>query len=301
MLALRAPSARPTGAVGTSRPASCATANGGSWPLPGSSQTRTRIARRPPADGRRGRARSARAVCRSSCVCTPRDGRIEIGGSAPDGERAGRGGAAPARRRASDARIAREPPEPASANAAPVRCRGPAARAARAARGRRSRARRAAPPCSRTRSSSARSAARRAGRAHGVDEPRLRRPRRRLRVGDHEEEEDEHLGGGDEHPPEVAPVIGPRCQRAVIAWPHSASTPMPRRTTARSRARRAAEPSRERIAKPPATITASASTSHGDIGPHQKSSGAARFRPRIEEAQDEPDVRRVEDVRRRAT
>ena len=39
-----------------------------------------------------------------------------------------------------------------------------------------------------------------------------------------------------------------------------------------------------------------ASTSHGDIGPHQKSSGSARDEPEHEEAEDEPEVRRVEDV-----
>ena len=36
-----------------------------------------------------------------------------------------------------------------------------------------------------------------------VDEPARRGARSRLRVGDHEEEEHEHLGRGDEHPPQV--------------------------------------------------------------------------------------------------
>src|SRR5438477_321920 len=36
---------------------------------------------------------------------------------------------------------------------------------------------------------------------------------------------------------------------------------------------------RRRIAKPPLTMTASASASHADMGPHQTSSGAARVRP----------------------
>ena len=69
------------------------------------------------------------------------------------------------------------------------------------------------------------------------------------------------------------PVIGPRCQRAVIACPPSARTPMPA-------AKEAQNPSAtRRIAKPPLTMTASASASHADMGPHQKSSGAARVRP----------------------
>ncbi len=33
------------------------------------------------------------------------------------------------------------------------------------------------------------------------------------------------------------------------------------------------------MAKPPVTMTTSASASHAEVGPHQKSSGAARFRP----------------------
>src|SRR5207244_9313947 len=37
--------------------------------------------------------------------------------------------------------------------------------------------------------------------------------------------------------------------------------------------------SRERIANPPTTMIASASAIHGDIGPHQKSSGSARLLP----------------------
>ena len=37
--------------------------------------------------------------------------------------------------------------------------------------------------------------------------------------------------------------------------------------------------SRHRIANPPLTMMTSASASHADVGPHQKSSGAARFRP----------------------
>ncbi len=46
--------------------------------------------------------------------------------------------------------------------------------------------------------------------------------------------------------------------------------------------------SRERIRNPPARITASASTSHVDIGPHQKSSGSARPRPRIRKQRTSP-------------
>ncbi len=85
------------------------------------------------------------------------------------------------------------------------------------------------------------------------------------------------------------PVIGPRCQRAVIACPASASTPMPTANDdPERRARRAAGAAAARIAKPPVTMTTSARTSHHDIGPHQKSSGAARFRPRTRKQMTRP-------------
>src|SRR4029077_20685317 len=80
------------------------------------------------------------------------------------------------------------------------------------------------------------------------------------------------------------PVIGPRCQRAVIACPAAAITARPaanemqkaRGTDAEKTGSPAANeiqkpsatrssPSRSRIAKAPTTITASASTSQSDI------------------------------------
>ena len=75
------------------------------------------------------------------------------------------------------------------------------------------------------------------------------------------------------------PEIGPRCQRAVIECPASARMPMPTANDAQKPSATRSRCSRRRMAKPPLTMTTSASTSHADIGPHQKSSGAARFRP----------------------
>ena len=71
------------------------------------------------------------------------------------------------------------------------------------------------------------------------------------------------------------PPIGPRCQRAVIWWPAAARIAIPTAKVAqKERATRSSE-RRDRIVKPPARITASATTSQTDIGPHQKSSGSA--------------------------
>ena len=75
------------------------------------------------------------------------------------------------------------------------------------------------------------------------------------------------------------PEIGPSVQRAVIVCPASASTPIPAPNAAQKPIATRSSFSRQRIAKPPLTMTTSARTSHADIGPHQKSSGAARFRP----------------------
>src|SRR3954453_541559 len=72
-----------------------------------------------------------------------------------------------------------------------------------------------------------------------------------------------------------APVTGPRCQRADIACPVAASTPMP---AAKATQKPTAIPSSfSRGGTPPAppTMITNASASHGDIGPHQKSSGSA--------------------------
>ena len=48
-----------------------------------------------------------------------------------------------------------------------------------------------------------------------------------LRVGDHEEQEDQHLGRGHDHPPEVEPHTGANAQRAVMQCPEAARSPMP--------------------------------------------------------------------------
>src|SRR5437763_11512404 len=69
--------------------------------------------------------------------------------------------------------------------------------------------------------------------------------------------------------------MGPRCQRAVTSCPAAASTASaPAKATQNESATRSSF-RRDRIEKPPVTITASASTSHHDVGPHQKSSGSA--------------------------
>ena len=75
------------------------------------------------------------------------------------------------------------------------------------------------------------------------------------------------------------PVIGPRCQRAVIEWPLAASTAMPAAKASQKPTAMKRSLSRERIAKPPTTMSASARAIHTDIGPHQKSSGSARAFP----------------------
>jgi hypothetical protein len=77
------------------------------------------------------------------------------------------------------------------------------------------------------------------------------------------------------------PAIGPRCQRAVIWCPASASTPIPSANDAQNPSATRSRCSRRRIVNPPVTMIASASAIHHDIGPHQKSSGSARPRPRI--------------------
>ncbi len=79
----------------------------------------------------------------------------------------------------------------------------------------------------------------------------------------------------------AASEIGPRCQRAVIAWPLAASTAIPPANAIQKPAASPTRWRRLRIANPPVTMIASASASHTDIGPHQKSSGSAYAEPRI--------------------
>src|SRR3989442_1622806 len=71
------------------------------------------------------------------------------------------------------------------------------------------------------------------------------------------------------------PPTGPRCQRAVISWPAAARTPRPAAKESQKDSATRSSESRERMPNPPARITHRASTSHQDIGPHQKSSGSA--------------------------
>ena len=94
-------------------------------------------------------------------------------------------------------------------------------------RARRGRARPARRPSSRTPSSAARSAS---TASSPIPIAYARRPARcegSSAVGDHEEEEDEDLRREDEARQNSQPVIGPRCQRAVISWPLAASTASP--------------------------------------------------------------------------
>ena len=93
------------------------------------------------------------------------------------------------------------------------------------------------------------------------------------------------------------PVIGPRCQRAVISCPLAAITRDAggEREPEADRDRRAGAGARGSRSAPTRMI-ASASTIHGDIGPHQRASGSARVGAEQHEAEHEAEVRRVEDV-----
>ncbi len=72
-----------------------------------------------------------------------------------------------------------------------------------------------------------------------------------------------------------SPRSGPRCQRAVISWSAAARTASPAANVTQNVSATRSSESRERMANPPARMITSASTSHTDIGPHQKSSGSA--------------------------
>ena len=72
---------------------------------------------------------------------------------------------------------------------------------------------------------------------------------------------------------------GPTCQRAVIAWPLAASTAMHATNETQKPIAIPSRCRRRRIASPPVTMIAIASASHGDIGPHQNSSGSASSGP----------------------
>ena len=72
---------------------------------------------------------------------------------------------------------------------------------------------------------------------------------------------------------------GPRCHRAVIAWPLAASTARHATNVTQKPIAIASRRRRRRIASPPATMIAIASASQGVIGPHQNSSGSAHSGP----------------------
>ena len=76
-----------------------------------------------------------------------------------------------------------------------------------------------------------------------------------------------------------APSIGPTCQAAVIVCPLAASTPIPAAKASQKPDRDPVRCRRPRITKPPATMSASASTRAGESGPHQNASGSARSGP----------------------
>ena len=75
------------------------------------------------------------------------------------------------------------------------------------------------------------------------------------------------------------PVIGPRCQRAVISCPLAAITPIPTANVSQNVTAIASRWRRERIETAPTRMIASASAIQGDIGPHQSASGSARPGP----------------------
>ena len=75
------------------------------------------------------------------------------------------------------------------------------------------------------------------------------------------------------------PTIGPTCHAAVMTCPLAASTPIPAAKASQNPTAIPVRCSRPRIAKPPATMIASASTSAGETGPHQKARGSARSGP----------------------
>ncbi len=147
-------------------------------------------------------------------------------------------------------------------------------------------------------------AAARSGAPRSTRPPRHRRGGRyarrdRLRVGDHEEEEDEQLGRGHQHPPEIPagdrPEVPARRHRVAARGEH----PDARREHQPEEDGDPEQPQPRRITKPPVTMIASASTIHADIGPHQKSSGSARLRSEHEEEQHETDVRGLKTCRPR--
>ena len=83
------------------------------------------------------------------------------------------------------------------------------------------------------------------------------------------------------------PVIGPRCQRAVISWPAAAITPIPIANVTQNVTAIASRWSRSRIVKTPTTMIPSASTIHGGHRPPPEGERIGPRRPEQEEAENE--------------
>ena len=161
----------------------------------------------------------------------------------------------------------------------------------------RARVRSARRPSWRTRSSAARSAGSRAarprprrrgghGRPSGIVFGSVIMKKRKIRIS----------GEVTSSHQKSQPVIGPTCQRAVIECPLTASRAMPAANVSQKPTAIASRRSRVRIAKPPTTMT-----HEGQRHPrrHRPPPEVERIRaelPEGEEAHDETEVRRVEDV-----
>ena len=257
-------------------------------------------ARRPRAAGRRrGRARSRRAVGRSSCDATPFERpivtsageparrraaaatahRVRAGRDAGEHEQAGERRGARQRRRARDAPASRA----AAIATAGARLSGAGASSSsgRAAQTIASAPRSATLLANSVRCGAIRSVGEQPD-ADGVERGAPTRPLgNRLRVGDHEEEEDEHLGRDHEHPPEVAARDRRRGASGPSSRGRSARARRCRpRTRARSRRRSRAGAAARGSTRPPATMITSASASQ--VGhrrpPEVERVGAARCR-----------------------
>ena len=89
---------------------------------------------------------------------------------------------------------------------------------------------------------------------------------------------------------------GPRCQRAVIAWPLAASTAMHATNVTQKPIAIPSRRRRTRIASPPVTMIAIASASERRHRPPPELEWIGPLRAEQQEAQHEPEVRGVEDV-----
>ena len=80
--------------------------------------------------------------------------------------------------------------------------------------------------------------------------------RHRLRVGEHEEQEDEHLGRGDDHHQKSNPHTGAKAHRATMQCPDAATSPTPRGEPPQNVAAAARRSRRRVISTPPIRMTA---------------------------------------------